>query len=43
LRSRDTFFRAYHRAEKALSTRGIAIALVALVLANWIWNYYKGY
>ncbi len=43
LRSRDTFFRAYHRAEKALSTRGIAITLIALVLANWIWNYYKGY
>jgi hypothetical protein len=39
----DSFFRAFRRTEQAISTRGIAIALIALVVANWIWNFYKGY
>jgi hypothetical protein len=43
LRSNNSFFRAFGVIEKKLSSRGIAIALIALVIANWIWNYYKGY
>ena len=42
-RSNNSFFRAFGVIEKKLSSRGIAMALVALVIANWIWNYYKGY
>jgi len=43
LLSRDSFFRAFGVIEMKLSSRGLAIALIALVMANWIWNYYKGY
>jgi hypothetical protein len=43
LRSNNSFFRAFGVIEKKLSSRGIAIALIALVITNWIWNYYKGY
>ena len=43
LLSRDSFFSAFGLFEKKLSSRGLAIALIALVIANWIWNYYKGY
>jgi hypothetical protein len=39
----DSFFRAFRRTEQAISKRGIVIALIALVVANWIWNFYKGY
>ena len=43
LRKSDSFFRTFRRTEQVISTRSIAIALIALVVANWIWNYYKGY
>jgi hypothetical protein len=43
LLSRDSFFSAFGVIEMKLSSRGLAIALIALVIANWIWNYYKGY
>jgi hypothetical protein len=43
LRNGNSFFRAFQNAERQLSSRGIAIVLIALVVANWIWNYYKGY
>jgi hypothetical protein len=39
----DSFFRFYQKAELKLSRTGIALPLIAMVLANWIWNYYKGY
>ena len=39
----DSFFRFYQKAESKLSKAGIALPLIAAVLANWIWNYYKGY
>jgi hypothetical protein len=43
LLSKGSFFRAFGVIEMKLSSRGLAIALIALVIANWIWNYYKGY
>jgi len=43
LRSNNSFFRAFGVIEKKLSSQGIAITLIALVITNWIWNYYKGY
>ena len=43
LGKRDSFFRAFRRTEQAISKRGFAVALTALVVANWIWNFYKGY
>jgi hypothetical protein len=39
----DSFFRFYQKAESRLNKWGIALPLIALVLANWIWNFYKGY
>jgi hypothetical protein len=39
----DSFFRFYQKVESRLSKWGIALPLITLVLANWIWNYYKGY
>ena len=39
----DSFFRFYQKGESKLSKAGIALPLIAMVLANWIWNYYKGY
>ena len=43
LRQRDSFFRSFRRTEQVISKRGIAIALIALVVVNWVWNFYKGY
>lgn len=39
----DSFFLFYQKAELKLRKVGIALPLIALVLANWIWNYYKGH
>jgi hypothetical protein len=41
--SHNSFYRAFQWTERKLSSRGIAITLLTLVLANWIWNFYKGY
>ena len=44
LRSRDGFHRFYLATERALArSRPLAIACVALVLANWGWNILKGF
>ena len=43
LRQSDSFFRSFRRTEQVISKRGIAIALIALVVVNWVWNFYKGY
>ncbi len=37
----DSLFNAYSRTEKMLQKRAIAIPLIGLVMANWIWNIVK--
>jgi hypothetical protein len=37
----DSLYRMYNRTEKILQIRAVAIPLVALVMANWIWNIVK--
>ena len=37
-----TLFNAYRNAERFLKRTRVAIALIILVLMNWIWNIYKG-
>jgi hypothetical protein len=39
----DSFWRFYVASEKRLSRPAIAIGLLLLVVANWIWNISKGY
>jgi hypothetical protein len=43
LKRSDSFFRMYQAVERKLSAKGIALPLIALIVANWIWNIYKGY
>jgi hypothetical protein len=38
---KQTLLDFYKKAEQTMSIRWIAILLVALVLANWMWNIYK--
>lgn len=38
----DSFYRAYKKTEQAIRQRKIAIPLILLVTANWIWNIFKG-
>ncbi|MCF6131666.1 DUF2752 domain-containing protein [Flavobacterium wongokense] len=38
---KDTFFRAYEKAEATIRKPWLATILIALVLLNWIWNIYK--
>lgn len=33
----------YAKAEHQLQKGKLAIVLIAMVMANWIWNFYKGY
>lgn len=40
---KPTLFAAYQRAENTIKQRGIAFPLIALVLANWVWNVIKGF
>jgi Protein of unknown function (DUF2752) len=42
LTGRDTFMRWYQRIEALVRQKRVAILLVTLVLANWIWNIVKG-
>ncbi len=41
LSSKSTFHRFYIDAEKRLAARRLAIPAILLVVANWIWNFYK--
>ncbi len=41
LSRRSTFHRFYVNAEKRLVARQLAIPAILLVVANWIWNFYK--
>ncbi len=43
LLSGDSFFRYYQVMEKKLKRKDVYFPLAAIVIANWIWNYYKGY
>ncbi len=38
----DSFYRAYKKTEQGIRQRKIAIPLILLVTANWIWNIFKG-
>lgn len=40
--SKDTLYQCYRKIEVALNTKIIAIPAIVLILANWIWNIYKG-
>jgi hypothetical protein len=39
---KDTLYINYIQAERKLQAKWVAIALAALVIANWIWNINKG-
>jgi len=41
LRKKDSFYRFYKGVERVLRRRYITIPCIALVLMNWIWNFYK--
>lgn len=38
----DSVLKFYHTIEHVFSQRKYAIPAIVLVLANWIWNFYKG-
>lgn len=39
---RQTLFSFYNQTERIIRRKWIAIALILLVILNWIWNIYKG-
>jgi hypothetical protein len=39
---KDTLLQAYKKFEKTLQIKWIAITLILLIIANWIWNITKG-
>jgi hypothetical protein len=39
---RNTFVRFYHALEERIRRKWIAIPMIALVVANWVWNIIKG-
>lgn len=39
---KDTLLVNYKKAESTIKIRWVSIVLILLVLANWIWNIYKG-
>jgi len=40
--NKQTLFKYYHKTEKFIRTRWVAILLILLVLGNWVWNIKKG-
>lgn len=38
---KQSFYNFYNKAEKLIKKKQIAVALIALVISNWIWNIYK--
>ena len=42
INGKDTFHQAYYWLEQLARRRGVAIVLILLVAANWIWNIKKG-
>jgi hypothetical protein len=41
LTRKDTLFIAYQQFERTVRVKWVAVILIALVAANWIWNFYK--
>jgi hypothetical protein len=41
LMKKATLFVAYQKAERTVRVKWVAALLIALVVANWIWNFYK--
>ena len=41
LLGKSTFYTFYGNAERVINRRAVAYTLIALMLANWIWNIYK--
>ena len=39
---KDSVLKFYHNIEHVFSQRKYAIPAIGLVIANWIWNFYKG-
>jgi hypothetical protein len=39
---KESFFKVYKQAETILRKRLISLPLAGIVLANWIWNIWKG-
>lgn len=39
---RDTLYKSYLNFEKTVKNKYIAVALIILLIANWIWNIQKG-
>lgn len=39
---KDTFYNFYRKAEQGLKRKIIAIPALLLIIANWVWNIYKG-
>jgi hypothetical protein len=42
IRGEDSLYRFYRKFEQTVRIRWIAVLLIALILANWIWNIAKG-
>jgi len=40
--TKDTLYKSFKDFENTLKIKWVAISLIILVLANWIWNIYKG-
>ena len=40
--NKDTLYRNYQKFENTVKIRWVAIVLILLILANWIWNIQKG-
>lgn len=43
IRGRSSFYIFYRRAELFIRQKYVATILAILLIANWIWNFYKGY
>jgi hypothetical protein len=43
IRHRSSFYIFYRRAELFIRHKYVAIILAILLIANWLWNFYKGY
>lgn len=41
IRKKKSFYLTYKKIEKFVQKKSVAIPLIALILANWIWNIYK--
>jgi hypothetical protein len=41
IRKKKSFYLTYKKIEKFVQKKSVAIPLIALIFANWIWNIYK--